>query len=305
MSFRLFGSYILRKLLEIKSFLISCFYPTILIHGYFFRKRLSLYNYNLGDDISVPLIEALTGRKVLFRNWTYNGAKKEHLLTIGSLVDYYTNENSVIWGSGAIEASKPMSVKPRHVCSVRGPLTREYLLKNGIDCPEIYGDPALLVPLIYNLQVEKKYRVGVIPHIVDYDKPVVRQLMEDYPDFHFIRFGGYKSWKGVINEIRSCDCIISSSLHGLILSDAYGIPNVHVNFSDDLMGGEFKFKDYYGGVKRSYIPPLDWRSNIVIEDAMNAIGNYEHFYFDPKQLLNAFPYKLSKRFLSSIKDKNV
>ena len=41
-----------------------------------------------------------------------------------------------------------------------------------------------------------------------------------------------------------CKFIISSGLHGLIVSDAYNIPNSRIRMSDKLVGGDFKFIDY-------------------------------------------------------------
>ena len=49
----------------------------------------------------------------------------------------------------------------------------------------------------------------------------------------------------VIDRIASCDCIASSSLHGLIVSHAYGVPAVWIKFRDLPSGDDVKFHDYY------------------------------------------------------------
>ena len=49
----------------------------------------------------------------------------------------------------------------------------------------------------------------------------------------------------VIKQLAQCRTVISSSLHGLIVADSFGIPNMHVLFSDRPLGDGYKFDDYY------------------------------------------------------------
>ena len=57
--------------------------------------------------------------------------------------------------------------------------------------------------------------------------------------------------ESVINDILSCEKTISSSLHGLIVSDAYNIPNTWVKFDNNIKGDDTKFHDYFKSVNRS------------------------------------------------------
>lgn len=58
----------------------------------------------------------------------------------------------------------------------------------------------------------------------------------------------------------SCKKIVSSSLHGLIVSDSYKIPNRWVSFSDQIAGGTFKFLDYFSSVNREETVPISIQS---------------------------------------------
>lgn len=156
----------------------------------------------------------------------------------------FTKPNDIVWGTGCIGYGQ-VKTPPKKIYAVRGPLTRKELIKKGIECPEIYGDPALLFPEIYNPSRRTKYTYGLIPHYIDFTDPTSLSIIKDLESkgvkiinitsgvFHFI------------DELLQCKNILSSSLHGLIMSDAYNIPNVRIKLSDKLVGGDFKFDDYH------------------------------------------------------------
>lgn len=55
----------------------------------------------------------------------------------------------------------------------------------------------------------------------------------------------------VTRQIAACGLVLSSSLHGLIVADAFGIPNQRLKFSGKLKGEDFKFSDYASALGRS------------------------------------------------------
>ena len=60
------------------------------------------------------------------------------------------NAGAEIWGSGMHDVEdRPVSCRNVRIHSVRGPLSRARWLELGVACPEVYGDPALLMPLLY------------------------------------------------------------------------------------------------------------------------------------------------------------
>ncbi len=245
---------------------------------------------NFGDELNFTLIEALTGKSTLNVNAKYY--QKEHLLAIGSILGS-TTSNSIIWGSGFISKQSVLLEKPKKIYAVRGPKTREKLISSGIDCPEIYGDPALLMPYVYQPKktIEKKYKVGIVPHIVDKDIA----WLKHYSNNNEIKILNLQSSNplSVIDDILECEKIISSSLHGIIVSDAYNIPSLWVKFSNNITGGNFKFLDYFLSVKRKDKEAIFIDNSVTLREIMQNFTQYE-IDINIKKLLNSFPYELQK-----------
>lgn len=113
---------------------------------------------------NVYLFEKLSGKRIipndalLFRNAHNNYA------LIGSILPNSIKSKTIVWGSGCQDFDQVVHRHPKQVLEVRGPKTRDYLLHNGIDCPEVYGDPALLLPLVYQPKdTTPKYKRTFIP----------------------------------------------------------------------------------------------------------------------------------------------
>jgi pyruvyltransferase len=154
--------------------------------------------------------------------------------------------NLTVWGAGLMCDGQSMLVKPKKVCAVRGPLTRNLLIKQGIECPEIYGDPALLLPRYYNPDIKKKYKLGIIPHYVDKNSNWIKSIQNDDIKIIDICSDTYS----FVDSLKECEKVVSSSLHGIIAADSYGIPNMWIKMSDKVGGHGFKFDDYFLSVNR-------------------------------------------------------
>ena len=276
--------------------IINIPFGVIIVNSWMRQRWNKIIPNNIGDDVNYYLVKTLSGKRVVnYRNIFHKGIKIKNIQCIGSIVDWMTNCNSIIWGSGVMYGEEDrMRNKPLRVCAVRGPLTRNYLLSRNISCPEIYGDPALLLPLIYKKEVVKKYSLGVIAHKLDRKNSIFMNLHSIGDSITIIDILNYKSWTDVIDKINECKIIASSSLHGLIIADAYNIPNVWIRFSDKIEGNDFKFQDYFHSVGRHIDAPLDLRYN---EFCINKINEIARNYIAPKislkKLLNACPFPLS------------
>lgn len=203
-------------------------------------------------------------------------SKKKHLLFIGSTIEY-CNSDSIICGAGIIN-SKSVFPKPHLVLLVRGPLTRKRFIDLGYDCPENYGDPGLLLSHIYRpLSLNKKYKMGIIPHIIDYHQMIAyMHTTNNNFNYKVIKFAtGVDSVESTINEINECEYIISSSLHGLITSHSYGIKAIWVSSFNKLHGDNVKFLDYYASIDIIKISPMIFNENFlsISDKIINAYPN--------------------------------
>jgi hypothetical protein len=189
---------------------------------------------NFGD-ILTPLILAHYGYQV-------NHAMQEEAdyMSTGSIAKL-ARKGVTVLGSGAMTGGAKLDPEANWRW-VRGPRTRDLVIKNGGVCSEIYGDPAMLLPRIVAPAVKKKYSVGLIPHYVDYES-----AKERYPELPVINLLNSNP-VDVIEQITACDTIISSSLHGIIAAHAYGIPAAWVKLGGKISGDDTKFHDHYESV---------------------------------------------------------
>ncbi|TCL07344.1 polysaccharide pyruvyl transferase family protein [Sodalis ligni] len=204
-------------------------------------------SYNAGDHLGRVIVEqmlTLKDKEILDKK-----NKNNKLLSIGSVM-HFANNGDTIWGTGINGKidGKLHRFTTLDVRSVRGPLTRDFLIQKGIDVPEIYGDPGLLLPLFFSKDLlrkeEQTKKFLVIPHMNEgLDK------YKEYSDFLCTpRQGAISFTRQIVNS----DMVISSSLHGIIIAEAYGIPAILLaNQSGE---AKFKFDDYYFGTGRKKYP---------------------------------------------------
>ena len=286
--------------------LMNVFYPLknlvieFLSNNYILlSSSVSPVSHNWGDDASEWLIIHFLNpcTKIVQYKYSWNLRRKNNYLCIGSIISWMSNKKSIIWGSGLLYPEQRIKAPPLKVYAVRGPLTREHLVSYGVNCPEIYGDPALLFPLFYKPIVEKRYKYGIIPHFRDKQSVLLQQYRQD-ENVLIIDVENVKPWHKFIDDIASCDFIISSSLHGIIISDAYKVPNIWVEFS----GGEtkrFAFYDYLASVGKSDIEPILF-SQLSDIDELFRVSLWKEPVIDIKKLLDVCPFIETRNEKSSI-----
>ena len=239
---------------------------------------------NFGDELSKFLIRKISNKKV---EWVPNYYNKNHYFSIGSILDN-AGKYSTIWGSGFIKKTSYCKDTPKSILAVRGPLTRKRLLELGIDCPPIYGDPGLLLPKYYVPKVKVKYKLGIIPHFIDKENEFLLNFKRN-SKIKIINIQ-QKNILKFIDDVNSCEKILSSSLHGLVISDAYGIPSQQIILSNNIIGNNFKFKDYYMSINKTYKEPIKFGYRISLDEAVNKIDIDYKLDIDLDLLLSVSPF---------------
>lgn len=197
---------------------------------------------NFGDIVPLYVYKRL-GIRV-----KWSTADKAHVIAGGSIMQDVTENNRVLCtGFGADHEICDM---PKKIISVRGPLTRQRLLELKIDCPEVYGDMIDLLPSIYNPGKSQIHELGYLPHYCDYEgilwdnfterKEGRRIVYDTKVPVIDIKSGV----ENVINEVLKCKKIMTSSLHGIILCQTYGIPWEWFRLNE-IASPDFKFQDYF------------------------------------------------------------
>lgn len=176
---------------------------------------------NLGDILSPLIVQYMLSRKNLSLE-SHTKHKYCKLSAVGSILSFYVCDR-VVWGSGFKSPmtkwfnNKFIRIKFDVRC-VRGPLSLNQItnlpsIKASIDTV-VFGDPAILMPLIYNPKVKKRYDISIVCHFLDKNK-----INSNFNNID-IQTDDYKHF---IDEICSSKLVISSSLHGIILAEAYGV----------------------------------------------------------------------------------
>lgn len=260
---------------------------------------------NMGDKLNAYLMKTLFGYEIVRRTpltcelsgigsglgqFTYS--EKKWL----SCAEHVTGKiwpEAFVWGTGFIDQREdtPFYRKNMKFCAVRGNLSKkrvEKLLGRPMNMP--VGDGGILTACAFDRPVEKKYEVGIIAHYKEQEELVFAKLTKKFPKSILINVR--QEPEIVAEQIAQCECILSSSLHGLILADSFHIPNLHIKVSDAMLGDGFKFADYYSsyGLK-------DQKKDLNYETIDSLYEVYDRYCVTPQmvehqkdQMKKAFPF---------------
>lgn len=234
---------------------------------------------NFGDALTCLFAEKIAGKKPAFVSAS---DERPHLIGVGSILSH-AQSKSVVWGAGVGNMADSLSPKS-DIRLVRGPLSALRVEMCGGKRIERFGDPALLCSRMFPAS-EKKHDLGFIPHYID------QSHWQCPPGAEFINV--LDAPEKVIAEISSCRAVVSSSLHGLIVADSYGIPAAWI-YSPRVLGDGTKFVDHFMAVSEVVPKPMFYET-LASMNASEIVPMIKSrpVIFDAQMILDTFPQELN------------
>ncbi len=207
---------------------------------------------NFGDVLSALIVAHVSGRDVV-----HVKPAKAELFALGSLLQVARRTHKTpradgvkpwIWGTGLLHSVSSDFVENVRIALVRGPVTAALL---GIK-PREFGDPGLLVTDLVQDRPETTDRIGIVPHHSQLDDPQIAGLSATDPAVQVIDVRD--DALTVCRQIAACRHVVASSLHGLIVADAFGVPN---SWMDPGRQSHLKYLDYAASIGRPLTLPLE------------------------------------------------
>lgn len=273
---------------------------------------------NFGDMLSPYIIGRLSGKEIRHKLFNFGKGNyrlflkyilqhkfgniktilfffEKNLLGVGSIISC-GNKHSVVWGSGFLKSTNIFY--GGKILAVRGKYTNARLQKLGFKGCNVFGDPALLPPLLVKPS-NKKNEIAIVPHWSETDF-----FLKEYGDKYKIIDLRTRDVAPVISAITSCKYVLSTSLHGIIVSHAYGIPALWIKLRT-LENDDIKFHDYFSSVGiniyegfRNISEILEseyaWR-NLFAENKEKALPNIDITSIQ-KDLLRVAPFEIVKNY---------
>ncbi|MDQ0512523.1 polysaccharide pyruvyl transferase family protein [Ancylobacter amanitiformis] len=290
----------------------------------------TLMDYLNFEDALSPVMTAMVGGVPVRR--VPAKSRSVRMSAIGAIGHTFEGGEVHVWGTGCSPWRNPSAPVDRRVAfaptghdgivlhATSGPVA-ERLMSNGGPRPGVYGDPAWLLPRFYRPRIRKKWKLGVILHLSE----LVDRSYEARPQPAFVRYRipeafqgdvhlittvtplGVPALKAKLDEILACERIVSMSMHGLVVAEAYGIPCLYFPPLSEPRGlgrldldpdgpADLRMVDLYLGLGRRHVPayfqdrglPTDWQA---VMDAVDR--SWEPAHFEADRLIETFPFSPS------------
>lgn len=236
-----------------------------------FRSKTKAYWWrevpNFGDALAPLLLERFAGLQVEWATISHSS-----IASVGSILEHIPPLwDGFILGSGKLHEDSRLQIVQMgrvaaRILSLRGPLSAK-----GIPGSYTLGDPGILADELVGPQ-EKQWDLGILPHFMDADlAPKFTRLMPPGATIQVINPSDEPL--DVLRQIGACRRMVTSSLHGMIASDAFGIPRrVEICKALGRDGGDFKFRDYSASIQTRWEPGvMTEASRFRVEDVKFAV----------------------------------
>jgi hypothetical protein len=213
---------------------------------------------NFGDDLTPWLLPAYGVVPV------HRMPQHARLVGVGSVLEFLPPEfDGVVWGSGLM-SDAPHALPHARVLAVRGVLTRDRIGATG---ETAFGDPGLLVSR-RTRRPAPRWEVGFVPHGHHRSHTGFAAVAAATPGSRVVNV--HQGARRTVREIAACRLVVTTSLHGLVTADAFGIPAVWTTLDPPLSGGDFKFRDYESVVTPGRTRQVLWQDGIVPAELATA-----------------------------------
>lgn len=238
---------------------------------------------NFGDRMAHALLKNFVSSNTTIE---WSEIQFADVLATGSIVEQIPEGwNGIVAGPGLLVGKDRVDLSSADVLAVRGPLTLERIKHTSKNV--VLGDPGLLADELVKVTT-RDHLLGILPHWTD------TRLRNDgrFQQYNPLFISPFDDPLDVIAQIGRCQKLVTSSLHGMILADAFGIPR-RFEMSPRMLpeeGGTFKYRDYSASVGVPFKPGVTQQAN------RNKVEDIKHQLFDVFQEVGS---KLSWGSLSS------
>ena len=290
---------------------------------------------NLGDALSAVIVSAIAGypaRRVGFDN------PSERMVAVGTIGHAQKNGTLHFWGAGLDATLNPVDrslnryTRPPNteflIHAVRGRQTANVLREQGITVPDVFGDPVWFLPRVMPMgHVRKTHELGVVLHISELEsadpQATVKQIFQRYSIpaslagsvrlINTYTAPNFNAFEAKVEEIASCRRIVSTSLHGMVIAEAYGIPcgwfgtyeagRMILNAADAEQKIDHRIRDFYSGAGKPGIVAFcqDRGRETPWEDVMAWIDEaWQPLSYDGRALFDSFPLPQAVSFADAV-----
>lgn len=201
---------------------------------------------NFGDEFTESILNLFGAEHVInVRDVRFDVGPA--LLGAGSMLQKLRYPNTVVWGSGFIDRDLVNSSlrSPNECLALRGHLSRSVAEKAGWPVSDNFGDPGIFATQIINKPKRPNCEITVVPHFRHFSffSSIVNSSA------HIQVVDAQSGLINVLRQIAGSEIVLSSSLHGIVVAHAYGIPWTWLRFTSHRLGGDqFKFHDFFSGM---------------------------------------------------------